>query len=97
MDKSLDTTLAAVEDVRDRGGDVAEMREALVAALYEFAFDLVYLLDEPDGTSHDTAPHGDVADEDPRWVLMEQAPDGELTGRDVGNLHEDLWRDTQGK
>jgi hypothetical protein len=78
--------------VRD-GADASQLRRLVQQALYSLAFGLVFLLDEPDGTSWtltDGSFASDVSHDDRRWRLMEVCADGELTGRDVGGLHESL-------
>jgi hypothetical protein len=90
------------EAVANLGSDpaVAEMRAAgvddeVIAGLvrrtaYNLAFHMTYLIDAPDGTWYPDEPHHHVDADHPRWRLMEVAPDGSLTGRDVGGLHESL-------
>jgi hypothetical protein len=77
------------------GCDLATMESVVKAAVLDVSFNVCFLLDSPDGTSW---PEGgthrsDIEPHDRRWRLMEVAPDGSLTGRDVGGLHESL-RDT---
>ena len=67
-----------------------EVEGLLRRTVYEVTFELLYLIDEPDGTLHSEPPSTDVDDDHPRWTLMEVSPDGDLTGRDVGGLHESL-------
>ena len=77
---------------RDGAGE-DDLREFVQVALGHLAFDLLYFLDEPAGRTWPTQPERDVAADDRRWRLSEVEPDGRLTGRDVGGLHES-WRDT---
>lgn len=79
--------------LRRAGAGEEDLRGLVQVALGRLAFDLLYFLDEPDGTAWDTWPERDVADEDWRWCLAEVEPDGRPTGRDVGGLHES-WSDT---
>jgi hypothetical protein len=76
--------------LREDGASADDLRELVQRTLGRLAFDLLYLIDEPGGTSWDTQPERDVADDDRRWQLTEVEPDGRLTGRDVGSLHESL-------
>jgi hypothetical protein len=92
----LDDLTDEVERIRTAGGNRDEMRRMLASNLYTLAFDVVYLLDEPDGTMEEDGTTVDVGPEDPRWVLMEIGPDGALTGRDVGGLHESLMETVPG-
>ena len=87
-DDALATELA--RKLRQDGAGEEDLRELVQLALGRLAFDLLYLLDEPDGTAWDSPPEPDVADNDQRWLLAEAEPDGSLTGRDVGGLHESL-------
>ncbi len=90
LGNQLDEGAAAVERVRAEGGDTLEMRRALASCLYGTAFGFLYLLDEPDGSTYSTEPYFDVAEDEPRWALMELSPDGAPTGRAVEGLHESL-------
>jgi hypothetical protein len=90
LEAQLDEVDGAVNRVLAAGGSREDIRQALSVSLYSVAFDFVYLLDEPEGTFHATEPVSDVAEDEPRWVLMEASPSGDLTGRDVGGLHESL-------
>jgi hypothetical protein len=90
-DEALASELAGT--LRRDGAREKDLREFVQVALGRLAFDLLYFLDEPDGTFWDTAPERDVADDDRRWLLAEVEPDGRLTGRDAGDLHES-WSDT---
>lgn len=47
------------------------------------AFDVLHAIDEQ-------RPSDELGDDLPGWILMETTPTGELTGRDVGGLHESL-------
>jgi hypothetical protein len=87
-DEALASPLAS--KLRHDGASEDQLREFAQRALGRLAFDLFYLLDEPGGTSWDTRPAQDVADGDRRWQLREIEPDGRLSGRDVGGLHESL-------
>ena len=61
-------------------------RELLVKAALEIAACSVFeTLNALDGEGDSDAP-----DDAPEWRLMETDPDGALTGRDVGGLHESL-------
>lgn len=90
-DEALSSELAG--RLRRDGAPEDDLRALVQLALGRLAFDLLYLIDEPDETVSDTAPERDVADDDRRWLLAEAAPDGTLTGRDVGGLHES-WGET---
>lgn len=90
-DDALATELA--RKLRQDGAGEEDLRGLVQLALGRLAFDLLYLLDEPDGTAWDSPPERDVADDDRRWHLAEVEPDGRLTGRQVGGLHES-WGDT---
>jgi len=57
------------------------MHEFVQQALGRLAFDVLYLIDEPAGTSWDSPPERDVGDDDRRWKLTEVEPDGRPTGR----------------
>jgi hypothetical protein len=74
------------------GSDAGMLESVLRTAVYTLAFDLCYLVDEPDGTTwmENGAWRSDVDENHRRWELREVDPDGTLTGRDVGGLHEDL-------
>jgi hypothetical protein len=76
------------ERLRAAGGSADDVRRLLRRSFYLLAGNLLYMLDAPDGTTWSTEPIVDVADDDPRWILCEVAPDGEITGRDVVGLHE---------
>ena len=73
------------------GATEEELRALVRPALYELAYDVLYLLGEPDGRTWGSEPQCDVEPHDPRWVLMECLPDGTLTDRTVGALYESLW------
>jgi hypothetical protein len=90
LNHALDEALAgqAAEHVRCAGVTEDELRSLLGPALYSSTFGLLYFLDEPDGTMWGAEPVTDVAEDDPRWILAEVSPAGELTGRDLGGLHE---------
>jgi hypothetical protein len=77
--------------LRSVGADDADVRLLLGRTVASVVFDLLYLLDEPSGTVWGTEPFHDVQERDSRWRLMEISPDGALTGRDVGGLHESLF------
>ncbi len=91
-----DWIVDAVENARAEGGTREDLRRLLQSTLYTIAFDFVYLLDEPDGTTHTTEPLSDVAPDEPRWALMEVSPEGEMTGREVAGLHESLMETAPG-
>jgi hypothetical protein len=90
-DETLASDLAA--KLRRDGARDEDLRGLVQVALGRLAFDVLYLLDEPDGTAWDSPSERDVADDDPRWHLSEVESDGHLTGRDLGGLHES-WGDT---
>lgn len=90
LEEQLEEVDGAVNRVLVAGGSRQDIRRALASSLYSVAFDFAYLLDEPDGRGHSTEPYTDVAEDEPRWVLMEASPDGDVTGRVVGGLHESL-------
>lgn len=76
----------------DAGAALKRMVEAGVAAndiaslvrmvAYETAFNVMHLIDE----GHDA----EASEQSPGWILMETNTSGEITGRDVGGLHESL-------
>lgn len=96
LEAQLDEVDGAVHRVLAAGGSREDVRHALSSSLYSVAFDFVYLLDEPDGTFHASEPLNDVGEGEPRWVLMEASPSGEVTGREVGGLHESLMEAVPG-
>jgi hypothetical protein len=74
------------------GADAGSLDSLVKSAIYDLAFNLCYLIDEPDGTTwmEGGVRRSDVAERDRRWELREITPDASLTGRDVGGLHESL-------
>jgi hypothetical protein len=67
----------------DNNADPYDLSQALRLAAYEAVFALLSVLDE----GHDP----EAPDDAPGWQLMEtDATSGELTGRDVGGLHESI-------
>lgn len=78
----------AIGRLRAAGIEEDELRRLLRRMTHRVLHHTLYMLDEPDGTSFPVQPHSDVDDDDPRWKLMELAPDGTMTDRDVGGLHE---------
>ena len=92
MHSSADDALASplAGKLRRDGACQDDLRQLVQRALGDLAFSLLYFIDEPDQTAWDTRPVRDVADDDRRWLLAEAEPDGRLTGRDVGGLHESL-------
>jgi hypothetical protein len=92
----LDDMLREIEALRASGGTADQMRRQLASDLYILVFEFVYLLDEPDGTMETDGTPIDLGPDEPRWILMEVSPDGLLTGRDVGGLHESLMSTVPG-
>jgi hypothetical protein len=76
----------------EAGCDRGTMETLVKSAVYQLAFELCYLLDEPDGTTwtEDGVRRSDVEPTDRRWQLREVRPDGSLSFRDVSGLHESL-------
>jgi hypothetical protein len=76
----------------EAGADAGTLESVVKLAVYDLAFQLCYLVDEADGTTwlEDGARRSDVEPTDRRWELREIEPDGSLSGRDVGGLHESL-------
>src|SRR5439155_5250308 len=76
----------------ESGCDKDTLETVVKTAVYSLAANLCYLLDEADGTTwiEDGVRRSDVEPNDPRWGLRELRPDGSLSGRDVGGLHESL-------
>jgi hypothetical protein len=95
MHETADDALAserAVRLMRD-GADPTDLRLLIQHALCSLAFNLIYLIDEPDGSSwQESDGHfaSDVAPSEPRWALTEISPDGRPTDRAVRGLHESL-------
>jgi hypothetical protein len=68
----------------------AHIEQSLASSLVSLGFQFACLLDDPAGSfSEDGEPRW-VQHDEPRWQLMELSPQGELTGRDVGGLHESI-------
>lgn len=66
----------------DAGVSLVDLSTLLRAIAYEAAFSVMERVDE----GHDP----DAPPDAPGWVLIETNPDGRITGRDIGGLHEDL-------
>jgi hypothetical protein len=64
--------------------------------LFTLGFQFTYLLDEPDGLVETNGEPVWVRADEPRWRLIELSPDGDLTGREVGGLHESLMETAPG-
>jgi hypothetical protein len=79
-------------ELRASGCDMTSVEAVVRSALYDLAFNLCYLVDEPGGISWtDEGPQStDVGPTDPRWKLVEVTADGDATGRDLLGLHESL-------
>ena len=90
MQSCADDALAGslARELRQQGASADTIRQFVQSALAHLAWDLLYLTDMPDGSYWKTPPHYDVSSDDPRWQLTEVRPDGSLTGRTVGGLHE---------
>ena len=75
------------------GADPDQLRSLVRSGLFALASRLLYLVDEPEGTSW-PLPEGGfgsfVDRHDARWRLTETTPEGDQTGRDVGALHESI-------
>jgi hypothetical protein len=87
-DEALTSSLG--NKLRRDGAGEDDLHEFVQQALGRLAFDVLYLIDEPAGTSWGSRPERDVGNDDRRWKLTEVEPDGRPTGRDVGGLHESL-------
>ena len=90
-----DALAAAMDDpvttaMQANGVAADDIAGVIRRCLYTYAFDTVFLIDEPGGTVHYVDPKLDVGPADPRWRLMEVSPQGDLTGREVLGLHESL-------
>ena len=72
----------AFKRLLDAGADPDDLARAARAVAYETAFALLHHLDY--GADESAPPDA------PGWRLKETDADRELTGRDVGMLHEDL-------
>lgn len=92
MNDALDLAVGDAMTGALSGSDVAasDIAGVIRRCLYTYTFDVLYLLDQPAGRFHAEPPQTDVGRDDPRWALMEVSPDGEMTGRDIGGLHESL-------
>jgi hypothetical protein len=66
----------------DAGASPSDLSALLRGVAYEVAFSAVDRIDD----RHDP----DAPPDSPGWVLMETNSEGQLTGRELGGLHEDL-------
>ena len=92
MNEALDEAMGHRVTALVRGAGVPDndITDVIRQCLYSYTFNVLYVLDEPDGTLYEEPPETDVGPNDPRWLLMEVSPQGEVTGRDVGGLHASL-------
>jgi hypothetical protein len=74
---------AAIEKIGTTKISQADLGVFAAAVALETAFNILNTIDE----GHDP----DAGDDSPGWTLMETSPDGVLTGREVGDLHESLF------
>ncbi len=72
----------ALKRMRQSGVSAEDIASVTRMAAYEAVFDVLDTIDT--GCDFDSPFEG------PDWSLMEVRPDGELTGRLVGGLHEDI-------
>lgn len=66
--------------------DAGARREDVVLLARAVAYDAVFATIDTIDEGHDPG----APDDFPGWVLMETTHDGQLSGRDVGGLHEDF-------
>lgn len=94
---TLDYAAGEIEALVASGTATRERIEAsLASSLYTLGCQLAFLLDEPDGSFDANGEPMWVREDEPRWRLSEMSPDGQLTGRDVGGLHESLMETAPG-
>jgi hypothetical protein len=74
--------LAAARRLLDAGVDRTDVVRVVRAAAVQAMLDAVVAIDE----GHDP----EAPDDCPGWALVETDPDGNLTGREVGGLHESV-------
>jgi hypothetical protein len=91
LEGTLDATVAELRaTVPLDDAATTRVEQILASSLYSFGFNVTYLLDSADGMRSDDGTPAYVDTDGPRWRLMETAPDGSLSGRDVGGLHESM-------
>jgi hypothetical protein len=82
-DRAVLSRQSATRCVLEQGAHPADLSRAMRLAAYEAVFTVLSILDE----GYDP----DAPEDAPGWRLMETGPlSDELTGRDVGGLHEDF-------
>ncbi|MFF4273248.1 hypothetical protein [Streptomyces sp. NPDC001536] len=77
---------SSIASLRDESTATADVEDLARAIARETTFNVLYRLADPGLDDLPVDLHGQV----PGWALMETTPAGELTGRVLNGLHEDL-------